>query len=442
MKIIQKILLIISGILIALIILELSLQTAGFVASSYQRYRNNQALKNKSEYKIMCLGESTTYGGYPKELQNMLNQKYPNKFTVIDCGVPGNNLDNILSQLDINIAKYNPDFAICMMGINDGFISLSTNKPELETKPEPEPERKKISYLKTYELYHLLRKHIILILQTNFDAYYVLKLYCQKKYSDAERVCVTILKTKQNDYQAYAYLAMLYYYHLNKKNIAYEIALNIIETNKAVSESWKQVMYEIIIDYNIKNNKIELVRQYTEKLLKDDKIILNARMYWFVKDIMTEEQKKIFLKKMSYDKEGLDSYYGLLAIENMEKKDYEKAEEYFRIAENLRLEHPNKHTNEIYRLILKKLTDKNIKVICMQYPVRSVELLKNILKNEQYYNKIEFISNENNFKDLLKKKKFNEIFTDQFAGDFGHYKKEGGTLIAENLVERLSKLVQ
>jgi hypothetical protein len=183
-------------------------------------------------------------------------------------------------------------------------------------------------------------------------------------------------------------------------------------------------MYEIIIDYNIKNNKIELVRQYTEKLLKDDKIILNARMYWFVKDIMTEEQKKIFLKKMSYDKEGLDSYYGLLAIENMEKKDYEKAEEYFRIAENLRLEHPNKHTNEIYRLILKKLTDKNIKVICMQYPVRSVELLKNILKNEQYYNKIEFISNENNFKDLLKKKKFNEIFTDQFAAILGITKKK------------------
>jgi hypothetical protein len=330
-----------------------------------------------------------------------------------------------------------------MMGINNGFISLSADNQKNKNE--------KYVYLKLYKLYKLLKSHIASILKTKevyadninyLNMSYVYELYSQKKYSDAERVCVTILKTKQNDYQAYAYLAMLYYYHLNKKNIAYEIALNIIETNKAVSESWKQVMYEIIIDYNIKNNKIELVRQYTEKLLKDDKIILNARMYWFVKDIMTEEQKKIFLKKMSYDKEGLDSYYGLLAIENMEKKDYEKAEEYFRIAENLRLEHPNKHTNEIYRLILKKLTDKNIKVICMQYPVRSVELLKNILKNEQYYNKIEFISNENNFKDLLKKKKFNEIFTDQFAGDFGHYKKEGGTLIAENLVERLSKLVQ
>ena len=91
-------------------------------------------------------------------------------------------------------------------------------------------------------------------------------------------------------------------------------------------------------------------------------------------------------------------------------------------------------------LTLKKLIDNNIKVICMQYPVRSIDPLKQMLKNEQYYGRIGFLSNENNFKNLLKEKQFFEIFLDQFAGDFGHYKKEGSILIAENVVQTLKKL--
>jgi hypothetical protein len=441
MKIIQKILLIISGILIALIILELSLQTAGFVASSYQRYRNNQALKNKSEYKIMCLGESTTYGGYPKELQNMLNQKYPNKFTVIDCGVPGNNLDNILSQLDINIAKYNPDFAICMMGINDGFISLSTNKPELETKPEPEPERKKISYLKTYELYHLLRKHIILILQTNFDAYYVLKLYCQKKYSYAELVCEKILESPQNDYSLASFLAMVQYDHLDKRDCAYRAASDIIENNKKLDNRSKNIVYRIVIDYNLQNKNNALMQKYIDKLINDDNVFFDAKLYGFIKDFINLNQKKEFFNKMAKFEESLDQCYGIRAIESMDKKDYKKAEEYFAKAEEVRLKYPREQTYNLYKLIVDKLVDNNIKVLSMQYPVRSIKPLKQMLKNEEYYDRIIFINNENNFKDLLKTKQFKEVFEDQFAGDFGHYKQDGSVLIAENVIARLEKII-
>jgi hypothetical protein len=78
----------------------------------------------------------------------------------------------------------------------------------------------------------------------------------------------------------------------------------------------------------------------------------------------------------------------------------------------------------------------------MQYPVRSIEPLKILLKNEDYYNKIIFISNEENFKEALKKYKTEDIFQDMFKGTFGHCTDLGNTLIAENVAENIEKLTQ
>ena len=104
---IKRFLLIIIGIILSLILLECGLRLAGWTISSFQQYKNNKALRNKSQYTIMCLGESTTQGQYPVQLQEILDMKYPNKFSVIDCGISGTNLENILELLDNNINKYN-----------------------------------------------------------------------------------------------------------------------------------------------------------------------------------------------------------------------------------------------------------------------------------------------------------------------------------------------
>jgi len=439
----KKIILVCVGILFSLITLELSLQSAGFLISKYREFKNNAALKNKSEYTVMCLGESTTSQAYPWELQKILNKKHPGKFSVIDCGVPAIKLDFILKNLDDNIDKYKPDIAVCMMGINNGFVSFD----EIKKK-----SNKKIERFKLYKLYNLLKEHLKASLKIKeayadnspeLNADYAYQLYFQKKYSASAKICEEILETGKNDYNLYSFLAMLYFYHLNRKDSAYEMALNIIKTNKQVSDYWKQIIYEISIQYNIKNRKnIKSAKRFINLLVNDANVLFSEMLYSGIKDYMTPEQKTRFAKKMYFYKNALDQYYGAVAVEMMEKKDYEKAEEYFKIAENLRIEHPNRRANEIYKLIIKKLTDNNIKVICMQYPVRSIEPLKQMLEDEEYYGRIEFLSNEDNFKNMLKEKQFFEIFSDQFAGDFGHYKKEGGTLIAENLVERLSKLVQ
>ena len=77
----------------------------------------------------------------------------------------------------------------------------------------------------------------------------------------------------------------------------------------------------------------------------------------------------------------------------------------------------------------------------MQYPVRSIIPLEEQLKKESYYDKLVCVSNEKLFKKALMKKNYDEIFDDQFAGDFGHCTDLGNTMIAENIINSLERML-
>ena len=97
----------------------------------------------------------------------------------------------------------------------------------------------------------------------------------------------------------------------------------------------------------------------------------------------------------------------------------------------------SKKTFNNYKNLIQICKEHNIKLMAMQYPVRSVKSLKYMLGN---FNNITFISNEENFKKELKNHKTKEIFMDMFGGNFGHCTELGNTLIAENVAENILKL--
>lgn len=122
----QKLALIFFGLLLGLILLEIGLRTAGFVFLYLQERDNRQSLKDKSEYVILCLGESTTaIGGkksYPRQLENILNDRsMGEQITVINKGIVGTNTAAIVSRLEEYLNTYQPDMVITMMGINEGL---------------------------------------------------------------------------------------------------------------------------------------------------------------------------------------------------------------------------------------------------------------------------------------------------------------------------------
>lgn len=123
----QKIGLVIGGLVFAVVILEIGLRLGGFLIL-YRRDRDNQArLAEKSEFRIMCVGESTTYCGnhyssYPRQLEGVLNEKGPGmKYVVINKGKPGCSTAYILNKLESWLEDCRPDMVIAMMGINDGM---------------------------------------------------------------------------------------------------------------------------------------------------------------------------------------------------------------------------------------------------------------------------------------------------------------------------------
>lgn len=73
------------------------------------------------DYRILCLGESTTQNQWPILLGDMLNQNDRGlQFKIIDKGRIGTSSMQILSRLEGYLNEYEPDMVVVMMGINDG----------------------------------------------------------------------------------------------------------------------------------------------------------------------------------------------------------------------------------------------------------------------------------------------------------------------------------
>ena len=106
----QRILTILFGVFLCLIILEAGLRLGGFLLSAAQESKNKASIKRRGSCRIMCLGESTTFGQYPGFLEEILNRRGKGiKFSVIDKGVPGTDTSAIISGLEKNIETYKPD---------------------------------------------------------------------------------------------------------------------------------------------------------------------------------------------------------------------------------------------------------------------------------------------------------------------------------------------
>src|SRR5256885_11060139 len=92
--------------------LELALRAAGALAV----WRQRRALPADGVVRVLCLGESTTYGAqvaYPEELEKLLNAG-GRRYQVINEGVPGINSNEILRRLDGNLERYRPQVVVAM----------------------------------------------------------------------------------------------------------------------------------------------------------------------------------------------------------------------------------------------------------------------------------------------------------------------------------------
>jgi lysophospholipase L1-like esterase len=79
-----------------------------------------------AEVRILSVGDSHTYGtnvaeeeSYPAQLQRLLDEVEPGRFSAVNLGVPGISSTQVRRRLAANVARYEPDLVIVWCGVND-----------------------------------------------------------------------------------------------------------------------------------------------------------------------------------------------------------------------------------------------------------------------------------------------------------------------------------
>ena len=152
------------------------------------------------------------------------------------------------------------------------------------------------------------------------------------------------------------------------------------------------------------------------------------------------EAKEVFNKAIAMFKKEIkvtkekDKVYGCLGRCYQELGNYKLADAYFEKANNIRFGYYNPKMRHNYHKLKEILANRNIKLVCVQYPMRSVESLRRMFKDKEG---IIFVDNEMIFKEAVEKSNYNEYFGDIFAGDFGHCTDKGNKLIATNIADTI-----
>jgi len=80
--------------------------------------------------RILAIGDSHTYGSsiagdqsYPAQLQRLLDEGAPGRYSVINLGIPGMSTTQVRRRLPANVARYGPDIVLVWCGANNVWNS-------------------------------------------------------------------------------------------------------------------------------------------------------------------------------------------------------------------------------------------------------------------------------------------------------------------------------
>jgi tetratricopeptide (TPR) repeat protein len=134
-----------------------------------------------------------------------------------------------------------------------------------------------------------------------------------------------------------------------------------------------------------------------------------------------------------------DRAHGALSILYEETGKPELAKEHAQKANRLRSLYYDPLMVNNHRTLKEILDKKGIRLVCVQYPMRSIEPLKRILQGTE--KGVIFVDNEKLFRDAVRKDSYDTYFKDMFGGDFGHCTDKGNRLLAENIANMILKEV-
>ncbi len=468
------------GLFLTVIILEVGLRFGGFAILTVQEYKNQQSIRKKGVYRIMCLGESTTQEQYPPFLEEKLNQSETGiKFSVIDRGKVGTRTEVILSELEANLDKYKPDMVIAMMGVNDNGRHMPVEEASflkkdmiwrslkiyklvkflwlrLETKYEEaglffraEGQFKNMHESSRHQRKAALQKTLNgdsgyeAASQTRSDNYgsgldphnfsyaQMGQFRSDKKsFADFEQWGKKAIELKPDDDSLYMQLGWLYDDHLDfvKAEHAYRKAMELNPLNEIVRVNLGQVYVQ-----QGRYAEAEQCFKETLELNSDNSSALDAlgNLYGFQGRFY--EAEPLFKRAIKLEP---DNWWlcGRLALVYSAMGGRKRFNLYTEKANGLRNRIYDPVTINNYQRLKRALDRRKIHLVCVQYPMRNVSPLEDIFKEDGGADVV-FVDNEKIFKDAVEREGYKAYFRDMFAGNFGHCTDNGNRLLAENIAD-------
>ena len=433
----QKTALILLGFLLTIILLESGLRLGGFILSYLQKGNNQIAMQQEDAFRVMCIGESTTaIGGknsYPSQLQEILNQNDIGvTFTVLNKGIIATDTTALLSLLEENLDYYDPDMVVAMMGVNDIF--------ESDLIREECQKNKRLLFFKSlrvYKLFSMFGMHTRAKLQevsrslpkTVQEYFTIGREYCsQGRYQNAHMIYDKVEEEYPEAYQVYVERGSLYRLegkHDNAEDLFREavawlpdnveayVGLGYILEDLDRYEEAKEVFAKALsLDGWDKNALLSIGRCY-----------IKQKQYGRAVEVFKEIE--LIYPNSNKVHNFLATCYSALGKDGLAQQHYDRARE-------LRFQNINMLTKENYQMAAEILKEKKIPFVCVQYPLRNIEILKYMLGS---YESVLFVDNESTFKNALQKEPHEAYFTDIFAGDFGHCTPKGNRLLAQNIAK-------
>jgi len=263
----------------------------------------------------------------------------------------------------------------------------------------------------------------------------------KKFLKNTERILKEVIAVKPENDEAYVGLAH-YYWEGEDLDLVEEMYKKALKLNPYNSEACENLsdLYK----------NAELISQKAIKVLEGCISMNIARPYLDSKSIYMYKElagyyrlegdlnraEETLKKAMALNPASDDVYYELLALHHQKQTINEGVRNHSKENNETKIGWYEHITVFNYNILKENIIRKGIKLVSMQYPMRSVKPLKKIFNNSKG---IAFVDNEQIFKEAVKRGNYDKLFIDNFGGDFGHCTFEGERLVAENAARVILK---
>ena len=411
----ERVALVALGCGLALALLETGLRVAGRLWSWQRERANVVATDGADTIRVLCVGESTTaLGGpdaYPRKLEILLNrQKHARRYGVVNAGVPGITTDAVVQQLDELLDRYRPHVVVAMLGINDALVE------------DPGAHR-----LPSYSSWRVVKVAQLAI--GNLRA----RLTPGPTDDPISRDALAAIAAGDVDRAREVLLSAPADHPRDCPDGPLCATAHALVTGLTVSSRFDDA----------EQFARAWIRAHPEDTTMRE-MTWGLRLAEAGRDVHQRRLDVADAKLAALDRvipaEAHVSRAAMMAIRATiaERRDMPAdAARYRAAAEALRMGRWRESTERNYRRLADVLHARGIRLVAMQYPLRSVASLRAILGDAP---DVVFVDNEATFRDALRSAAWETWFVDAFAGDFGHTTPAGALLIAGNAAHAILTL--